>query len=64
MINKNDLKVNNFIMLTFAGIINAFGITMFLSPVYLYDSGIKSREQYLQYMQYILLPYIHYLHGF
>ena len=28
-------------MLTVAGIINAFGITIFLSPVKLYDSGIS-----------------------
>ena len=28
-------------MLTVAGIINAFGITIFLSPVRLYDSGIS-----------------------
>ena len=31
----------NIIMLTVAGIINAFGVTVFLSPVKLYDSGIS-----------------------
>jgi uncharacterized membrane-anchored protein YitT (DUF2179 family) len=31
----------NMIMLTFAGIINAIGITIFLNPVNLYDSGIS-----------------------
>ncbi len=36
----NKLKITNFFMLTIAGIINAFGITVFLMPVKLYDSGI------------------------
>ena len=35
------LKITNFIMLTVAGIVNAFGITVFLMPVKLYDSGIS-----------------------
>ena len=35
------LKIVNFIMLTIAGIVNAFGITVFLMPVKLYDSGIS-----------------------
>ena len=35
------LKITNFIMLTIAGIVNAFGITVFLMPVKLYDSGIS-----------------------
>lgn len=37
----NDLKWKNMIMLTVAGIINAIGITIFLNPVKLYDSGIS-----------------------
>ncbi len=37
----HKLKVTNFIMLTIAGIVNAFGITIFLMPVNLYDSGIS-----------------------
>ena len=37
----SKLKVTNFIMLTIAGIVNAFGITVFLMPVKLYDSGIS-----------------------
>lgn len=36
-----DIKIKNIIMLTMAGLINAFGITIFLSPVKLYDSGIS-----------------------
>ena len=35
------LRITNLLMLTLAGIINAFGITVFLMPVNLYDSGIS-----------------------
>lgn len=35
------LRVINFLMLTLAGVINALGITVFLMPVNLYDSGIS-----------------------
>lgn len=35
----NRLRLTNLLMLTLAGIINAFGITVFLMPVNLYDSG-------------------------
>lgn len=35
------IKPINFFMLTIAGIVNAFGITLFLTPVKLYDSGIS-----------------------
>lgn len=38
---KTKLKPTNFLALTAAGIINAFGITMFLAPVRLFDSGIS-----------------------
>lgn len=37
----------NIFMLTVAGIINAFGITVFLSPVNLYDSGISGTAMLL-----------------
>lgn len=37
----SKLRITNFIMLTIAGIVNAFGITVFLMPVKLYDSGIS-----------------------
>lgn len=37
----SGLKISNFIMLTISGAINAFGVTMFLTPVNLYDSGIS-----------------------
>lgn len=36
-----NLKFLNFFALTIAGIINAFGVTMFLAPVKLFDSGIS-----------------------
>ncbi len=38
---KIKFKFKNFLMLTVAGIINAIGVTMFLAPVNLYDSGIS-----------------------
>lgn len=41
------LKITNLIMLTFAGIINAIGITLFLNPVKLYDSGISGTSMLL-----------------
>ena len=34
-------KIKNFILLTLAGIINAIGVTVFIAPVNLYDSGIS-----------------------
>lgn len=37
----SSLRIKNFLLLTIAGIVNAFGITVFLSPVNLYDSGIS-----------------------
>ncbi len=41
--NKGNTKFSifNFIFLTIAGVINAIGVTMFLAPVKLYDSGIS-----------------------
>ena len=36
-----------FIMMTIAGVINAFGITIFLAPVKLYDSGISGTAMLL-----------------
>lgn len=41
------LKITNFFMLTIAGIVNAFGITLFLTPVKLYDSGISGTSMLL-----------------
>lgn len=36
-----EIKCKNILMLTIAGIINAIGVTIFISPVDLYDSGIS-----------------------
>ena len=49
MIHKllKDLKAKNILILTIAGIINAFGITVFLYPVNLYDSGISGLSMLL-----------------
>ncbi len=42
-----QLEVKNLAMLTLAGIINAFGVTVFLAPVRLYDSGISGTSMLL-----------------
>ena len=42
-----ELKPTNFLFLTIAGIINAFGVTIFLFPVKLYDSGISGLSMLL-----------------
>ena len=39
--------MKNILMLTLAGIINAFGVTLFLAPVKLYDSGISGTSMLL-----------------
>lgn len=44
---KDKLKVSNFLMLTLAGMVNAFGISIFLMPVDLYDSGISGTSMLL-----------------
>ncbi len=36
-----ELRPVNFLFLTVAGLVNAFGVTMFLYPVKLYDSGMS-----------------------
>lgn len=45
--NLKKFKITNFLMLAVAGIINAIGVTMFLSPVKLYDSGISGTSMLL-----------------
>lgn len=58
MKKKTSFKVINFIMLTVAGIINAFGVTVFLAPVKLYDSGISGTSMLLSGItpEYLTLP--------
>ena len=46
-INLKTLKPTNFIFLLFAGTINAFGVTLFLFPVKLYDSGLSGLSMLL-----------------
>lgn len=42
-----NLRVTNFLVLTIAGFVNAFGVTVFLAPVKLYDSGISGTSMLL-----------------
>lgn len=42
-----QIRLKNVALLTLAGIVNAFGITMFLNPVNLYDSGISGTSMLL-----------------
>lgn len=44
---KERISFKNLLMITIAGIINAFGITVFLMPVKLYDSGISGTSMLL-----------------
>ena len=55
-----SLKFKNFALLTLAGIINAFGITVFLSPVNLYDSGISGTSMLIDQVtpEYITLSLV------
>lgn len=41
------IRIVHLLMLTIAGIVNAFGITIFLTPVKLYDSGISGTSMLL-----------------
>lgn len=43
----SETKLKNIMLLTVAGLINAFGVTVFLSPVKLYDSGISGTSMLL-----------------
>ena len=42
-----DLRMKNFLVLTLAGIVNSFGVSLFLFPVKLYDSGISGLSMLL-----------------
>ena len=42
-----NFKIKNFIFLFLAGVINAVGVTMFLQPVKLYDSGVSGTSMLL-----------------
>lgn len=45
--NLKKIRIINLMMLTVAGMVNAFGITIFLTPVKLYDSGISGTSMLL-----------------
>lgn len=69
--NHQHFKLSNFIGLTVAGFINAFGVTVFLSPVKLYDSGISGTSMLLSQVTplslsifLILLNFPLFLYGF
>lgn len=47
MKNTEKLSIINFILLTISGIINGFGVTTFLAPVNLYDSGFSGTSMLL-----------------
>ena len=44
---KPQFEWKKFCLLFLAGIINAFGVTLFLAPVNLYDSGISGTSMLL-----------------
>ena len=39
-LHADEIKPINFMLLTIAGFINAFGVTVFLAPVKLYDMAV------------------------
>ena len=47
MMQNQRIKKRNLLMITLAGLINAFGVTVFLAPVKLYDSGISGTSMLL-----------------
>lgn len=47
MTRNKPIRIRNLIMLTLAGAINAIGVTLFLAPVQLYDSGISGTSMLL-----------------
>ncbi len=42
-----NLRIRNFLLLLISGTVNACGVTMFLAPVNLYDSGISGTSMFL-----------------
>lgn len=52
----HKIQWTNMLMLTIAGVISAFGITMFLKPVKLYDSGISGTSMLMEQIAAYHLP--------
>lgn len=42
-----NLSITNFLFLFLAGVVNSIGVTLFLAPVQLYDSGISGTSMLL-----------------
>lgn len=53
----NAVDPLSLLMLTVAGIINAFGVVLFLSPVALYDSGISGTSMLLAQLTHGAIPF-------
>lgn len=51
-----QLRWQNFLALTLAGLVNAFGVTIFLYPVHLYDSGVSGTSMLLAQVMPEFLP--------
>lgn len=47
LMGLKELRFTNFVFLTIAGIVNSLGVTLFLFPVKLYDSGISGLSMLL-----------------
>ena len=47
VLDLRGLSPANFLFLTVAGLVNAFGVTIFLAHVKLYDSGISGTSMLL-----------------
>ena len=47
LMGLKELRFTNFVLLTIAGIVNSLGVTLFLFPVKLYDSGISGLSMLL-----------------
>ena len=45
--NLREIKLKNMLFLTLAGVLSAVGVTFFLEPVHLYDSGISGTSMLL-----------------
>lgn len=44
---QKKFRIKNFLLLTVAGLVNAVGVTVFIAPVNLYDSGISGTSIFL-----------------
>ena len=54
--NLKEIKLKNMLFLTLAGVLSAVGVTFFLEPVQLYDSGISGTSMLLSQLTPPYLP--------